>query len=292
MSKFEFNSKKTDFDLLNALRLAESSQLAYKSEGEVRKFLNAEWGMSRVNTFDKDETQAFLCSNDEVAILAFRGTDSLEDWQKDFNAVLVDSKVGHVHKGFKQALDNVWEDIDKVLVEHIRDNRKLWVTGHSLGGALATLAVDRFTDLKVPIGGMYTYGQPMVGDGAFVDNYDRKMKERSFRFVNDEDVVTWISLPAFYCHVAVENECFFDYAGVLHRSHVWYHKILSASENAEARSSQLDKLMAQYPNGIHDHSLNYYIRYIKQRLQIENPPEPGQMTFKDYANRLFKKGIS
>jgi triacylglycerol lipase len=226
-----------------------------------------------------------------VAILAFRGTDSLKDWQKDFNAVLVDSKVGHIHKGFKQALDNIWEKIDTALAEHIREDRLLWVTGHSLGGALATLAVDRLTDSKIPIGGMYTFGGPMVGDEKFADNFDRKIKEHSFRFVNDEDIVTWISLPAFYHHIGIE--CFFDCAGVLHRKHVWYHKLLSYSDNAEVRSRpELDKLKAQYPNGIQDHSLDYYIKYLKKNLLAENPPEPEQRTFKDYANRLFRKGIS
>ena len=289
MSKFELNFKKTNFDLLNALRMAESSQLAYKPEGEVRKYLDSEWGMSRVDIFDKDETQAFLCSNNDVAILAFRGTDSLEDWQKDFNTVLVDSKTGYIHKGFKQALDNVWKEIDKALVEHIREDRALWVTGHSLGGALATLAVDRFTDSKVPIGGMYTFGQPMVGDEKFADNYNRKIKEHSFRFVNDEDIVTWVSLPAFYYHVG--TECFFDCAGVLHRNHIWYHKLLSSSDNAEVRSRpELEKLKAQYPNGIQDHGLDYYIKYINKTLLAEKPSEPGRRTFKDYANNLFKKG--
>jgi hypothetical protein len=269
MSKFELNFKKTNFDLLNALRMAESSQLAYKPEGEVRKYLNTEWGMSKVDIFDKDETQAFLCSNNDVAILAFRGTDSSEDWQKDFNAVLVDSKTGYIHKGFKQALDNVWKEIDKALVEHIREDQALWVTGHSLGGALATLAVDRFTDSKVPIGGMYTFGQPMVGDEKFADNYNRKIKNVA----------------------SVETECFFDCAGVLHRNHIWYHKLLSSSDNAEVLSRpELDKLKAQYPNGIQDHGLDYYIKYINKTLLAEKPSEPGRRTFKDYANNLFKKG--
>ncbi|ELR25498.1 lipase, partial [Acanthamoeba castellanii str. Neff] len=52
-----------------------------------------------------------------------------------------------------------------------RDNkpvRKLWVTGHSLGGALATLFVAQmmqdFPDSEENIGSVYTFGQPRLGD--------------------------------------------------------------------------------------------------------------------------------
>lgn len=289
MSKFEFNYNTTDLDLLNALRLAESSHLVYESQDKIQEYLNNKWGLSKFNFFNEHETQAFICSNNDVVILAFRGTDSWADWKTDFNADLIDSKVGRVHEGFNKALDYVWANVEKTVSEYLDQKQTFWVTGHSLGGALATLAVDRFTENGISVSGMYTFGQPKAGDRKFAQNFDDKMKERSFRFVHDEDVVPKAPPLLSYCHIG--NECYFDNKGVLHREKVWWYRLLSRSESVEVRSRKdLSDLRGQYPGGFRDHSLNYYIRFIQQNLKESKPAEPGQQTFSDYINKRIGKG--
>ena len=60
MSKFEFNPSTTRFDLANALTLAQAAALAYESKSTIEKVTTKDWGMSRCEYFDKQDTQAFL----------------------------------------------------------------------------------------------------------------------------------------------------------------------------------------------------------------------------------------
>ena len=79
---------------------------------------------------------------------------------------------GNVHRGFKAALLEVWTDLENYVSNLQKDNLKIWITGHSLGAALATLAADRYGNVQ----GLYTYGSPRVGDQDFkkdlFDNQD------------------------------------------------------------------------------------------------------------------------
>ena len=89
--------------------------------------------------------------------------------------------------------------------------RNIWFTGHSLGGALATLAADRCIRQGAmlglgDLGGVYTFGSPLVGNRHFADGFNSRVRGRSFRFVNDQDGVTKVP-PQFlgYCHVNTER---------------------------------------------------------------------------------------
>lgn len=91
--------------------------------------------------------------------MAFRGTQIIKDDTSIFHQVLkdvctdaklrlVDSKQGgNVHEGFKDALNEVWDDKLSAYLQKLHSEkpaRTLWFTGHSLGAALATLAADRY----------------------------------------------------------------------------------------------------------------------------------------------------
>jgi Lipase (class 3) len=67
--------------------------------------------------------------------------------------------------------------------------RPLYITGHSLGGALAMLFAYRWSNPTIPIAGIYTFGQPRVGDAKFRRRYDVLLGARTFRVVNEEDIV-------------------------------------------------------------------------------------------------------
>ena len=101
---------------------------------------------------------------------------------------------GQVHKGYRDALDGIWP----ALSEHIggiaracADPPTFWLTGHSLGGALATLAAHRFEseeagdEMSGRIKGLYTFGSPRVGDDRFRDSLGVK----AYRCVTENDFV-------------------------------------------------------------------------------------------------------
>lgn len=214
MTSFDFNSSADKFDLLNAIRLAELSKLVYGPLDQAGTYLQNELGFKYYKAFDVGDTQAFLVSNEAMVILAFRGTSTLTDWGTDAKFKFAQLENKKVHFGFSQALDYVWPDLLDAVCSTKGPDQSFWVTGHSLGGALATLAVDRLTDAGVAVDGLYTYGQPRVGDRDFAKLFDVKMPRSAFRFVNDEDVVTRVPPPPGYKHIG--KMCFFDNKGVLY----------------------------------------------------------------------------
>jgi triacylglycerol lipase len=82
--------------------------------------------------------------------------------------------------------------------------RTLWITGHSLGGALAVLAGGACAydpDTLLPVNGVYTFGQPRVGLHDFCNNIELKFGRVYYRFVNNRDVVPRVPPRAFdYTH--------------------------------------------------------------------------------------------
>ncbi len=144
-----------------------------------------------MKTFNKKGTQAFIAKNDEFAVLSFRGTQPTrwEDVRTDLRVLKQNTVEGKVHKGFKNAFDDVRDDIVDVLRKSIGKELPLYITGHSLGAALATVATqeleEEFDDL---IAACYTFGSPRVGDGK----YEKSIKAPFYRIVNTTDIVTLV----------------------------------------------------------------------------------------------------
>ncbi|MDP6442228.1 MAG: lipase family protein [Pirellulaceae bacterium] len=185
----QLRAKRT-FCPVNAQQLAGAAQLAYESSELVAERLGRD-DISSV-CFDVRDTQGFVAAGEHAAVLAFRGTESnsLADWVTDADLTLVDGPLGgRVHEGFYDALSHVWRTIDDA-VAGLATDKPLWITGHSLGGALAVLAAARWLDADRPLAGLYTFGQPRVGDATFARNFNFAMKTTAFRVVNDNDLVT------------------------------------------------------------------------------------------------------
>jgi triacylglycerol lipase len=185
-------------NLQNADVLGRAAHLAYKEAEAIGKELQ-EWDMKLVQFFDRQNTQAYLAKNDQTCILVFRGTqpNKIRDWLYDLDSRFVSppmGMVGRVHAGFLHALNAVWPEVWATLQKE-RGTRSLWITGHSLGGALAVLATARLRFSKAqPINGLYTYGQPRVGDPEFCTCFNQGFGKSTFRFVNYHDIVPRVPL--------------------------------------------------------------------------------------------------
>ncbi len=118
-------------------------------------------GFQEVEYFDGKATQCYLVSNEKYAVVAFRGSEAklrdgdsnvghiFADWMANFNfAPEPWEQGGKVHRGFKGALDEIWDDLEEHISYLQKNNRKIWMTGHSLGAALATLAADRYGNVQ------------------------------------------------------------------------------------------------------------------------------------------------
>lgn len=143
-------------------------------------------------------------------VLAFRGTESLlsvpADWLTNLDASLAvpdwlpaaGNEPPKAHRGFLRAYEAVRPTV-LAAVEDIRPDR-IHVTGHSLGGALATLAAldikTQYPNVRVT---MYSFGSPRVGDAAFASLYDRTIRD-SHRVVHEGDRAPEL-LPELLAHV-------------------------------------------------------------------------------------------
>ncbi len=147
------------------------------------------------------DTQAFLAANGDYAVLAFRGTEvtSRKDIMTDAKAKRIVDIEGRVHGGFRAAFESVKQKIEKGILG--LDNIPLYITGHSLGAALATVATQELEnnpDIKGRIAACYTYGSPRVGN----TEYDKNFKAPIYRMVNTTDIVTIVPLLAMgYVHI-------------------------------------------------------------------------------------------
>jgi hypothetical protein len=151
-------------------------------------------GFRLVAVFNKDDSQAFLAiRNDQFAVLAFRGTANLGDWAIDLNVGRVPLPgFGNVrvHRGFLEAFDSSKEEIVGAVNQYVPPNLGLYITGHSLGGALAQIASAVLE--RDNLAACYTFGSPRVG----TENFDRDVKCPHYRVVNGWDLVPGVPFPS------------------------------------------------------------------------------------------------
>jgi len=214
-----FRYESNIFDMVNAWWLIEASTLVYADKDFAAQNFKQKAGFQEVEYYDGTATQCYLVSNDKYAVVAFRGSEAklregdsnighiFADWMANFNfAPEPWEQGGNVHRGFKGALDEVWNELEKHISYLQKKNRKIWITGHSLGAALATLAADRYGNVQ----GLYTYGSPRVGDRDFKEDFN----VNAYRFVNNSDIVAKVPPARMYLHVGELK--YIDCDGIIH----------------------------------------------------------------------------
>lgn len=254
------------FDPRAANALGEAALLAYQDAKEIERVIKEKWKMEMVQPFfDEQETQAFLArttKEDGAMILAFRGTESLKDWMSDVDIHLVNGPVGKVHEGFQCALNTVWRTLWKFLNDKfVRGQRSLWITGHSLGAALATLATAKIRlEQGHPVSGLYTFGCPRVGNDEFSRAFDQDFWAKTYRFVNNNDVVPRIPFRLLnYRHVGTFK--YFDHTGKVNDKITWDKILLDRIQG------HIDDLLEPNTDGIKDHQMTRYVDNLKRLLR-------------------------
>lgn len=272
-----FKHKANDFEMVNAWWLAEAAFLAYAEPCFANpQFLNAQFSDARY--FTDESTQCYVAHNDDIVIVAFRGTEAMErecpekhnlrnivaDWVADSRIGLVDfGQGGSVHHGFRDALDEVWNHKQlKPYLDEVKNkdgrSRPVWFTGHSLGGALATLAAYRYND----VAGLYTFGSPRVGDYAFARAFANSVRVDTYRFVNNEDIITKVPSLSIYCDsVPLPG---------LYR-HIGHLKYIDYEGNVHDNPGLLARLRDNI-HGVRKNTVDY-LRYLRLRFQLRILPK-------------------
>ena len=143
--------------------------------------------------------QAIVMSNSRCIVLALRGTDmnSMRDWFVDLQVSTETVKYGRVHSGFYKAWSSLNRDVVAEVKSQGANNKTFWVTGHSLGGALAGLyayseAFERLLFRGPRIDRVVTFGQPLFADAQLSDVMRKEFLGRYFRVVNGLDIVATV----------------------------------------------------------------------------------------------------
>jgi triacylglycerol lipase len=259
------NNPAIEFSTSRTYWLAQAADHAYETNRDTARTWLLQQGQPNVQFFNQPatDTQAFLSWGNGVAILAFRGTEkNLIDWTNDAKLKLVDATPhglsGKIHEGFSLDLESIWPDLLAALNLLKGQRVLLHVTGHSLGAALATLAALRIARQRtLAVQSVHTFGSTRVGDETFVREFDTTFKGRSFRIVNNEDLVTRIPpREAGYKHV---NEIIYiDEAGRLQRDIGYWFRFLNFVTNA------LDDLKKALETTVKDHSMTLYCGHLQK----------------------------
>ncbi|MCY3698379.1 MAG: lipase family protein [Gemmatimonadetes bacterium] len=147
------------------------------------------------------DTQGFVAvrRDDEgtgMAVICFRGTTRIRDWMTNLDIApqsienpRTGAPIGNMHKGFHNAYRSVHGQIGERLKG--LEDLPLYITGHSLGGALAVVATWYQSSQR--LAACYTFGAPRVGDQGLIDRF----KTPIYRIVNGPDPVSLVPPAGF-----------------------------------------------------------------------------------------------
>lgn len=222
--------------------LAEACALIYASADEIREYVKKA-GFTDLKLFrpplsdDADfgaggqerPVGAIAFCDGQRIFLIFRGTHYCWDWT--YNLSIWVCNRPRRHAGFQRAWNELAPEIRAWIEPRIEAGGVLHLAGHSLGGAIATIAASEFAEQaakaaslrdtasvgtselsgRVPIGSVVTLGSPRVGLYAFAAYYsqqkvpgsDRTLNEITHRYQHGIDIVTRLMPPPIgFKHVA------------------------------------------------------------------------------------------
>lgn len=193
---FDYATDPSGF-LDQAIVLARAAQMAYGEDAaQIADGLGL--GAAKVKVFPQADwtplsnTQGFWFREGDVAALVFRGTMNVGHWRSNFN-VLPPSEANHpwgrAHPGFLGNFAAVIATVMHPFAEAAQGADTVWVSGHSLGGALAVLAAAWLRIEKHMNPAMLTFGQPMPGLPGFCERFEVELGGRLTRIINQSDIV-------------------------------------------------------------------------------------------------------
>jgi triacylglycerol lipase len=277
--------------------LATISSLAYQPPVDASESY-ARLGFKTIMPVVAGSMVGYILSIDDVTVIAFRGTDTAFDWFTNLDLLDESTPFGPIHAGFYNAYQSMKPQIIKVLGQ--RNPKRLWITGHSLGGALAVVAAyDLIDKEKRTVDGVMTFGQPMVAKTLLANHLDQILLGKFAHFVNHADIVPRAPPGFAPCGSLV----WFTDAGVLRSPPKRAPgKVVIAEKLHAAKYAQIQPLTKQefdaqkakmraktpakfLPDGtrrytvsfpfIKDHAIDLYLSEVRKLLGVKESVVPG-----------------
>ncbi len=261
---------KTGLDQGNAYWMARIAKEAYRSVADgapnesaiLANLQQEDLCFHSVFGVSVNSSQAILVEHEEFLCVAFRGTDEWKDWLDNARLITTESMIGKFHRGFLYAFLDVWQPIfQRYLQLRAERVRPVFFTGHSLGGAMATIATAKFIDEDLPFTSTYTFGQPRVMTRETARVFNTEVKGRFHRFHNNNDLVTRVPARFMgYSHVGTYHYIMEESDGrsEIHSEPGFWSRFLDQVEGVvkDVKEVNLD--------GIKDHAISEYVDAIEQ----------------------------
>ena len=251
--------------LENYFRFYPSNDL--ESENTMNRILHD--AESRVRTIVRTIAQrrhrtplfvGFAIASKSSNIIAFRGTQTQIEWWQNLQAtqqayvhLATGKQYGLVHAGYLNLMRRQISSLLLNAVNRLDPNVPCYVTGHSLGGAVATLAAMEIA-LNVPQIRpqlqLYTYASPRIGDRAFAQAHSQLIPN-SYRIVNLSDSVPLVPpitiennfVRANYAHVGQKWSFTTQFGDVLLNHVVDTYRTAIEAEQETMQTDSLNKMM-------------------------------------------------
>ena len=226
------------------LTFANISAITYEDPKDSKAKFKS-FGFTIVEFFNVEGAQAYLLKDmNDIHVLSFRGTEVTE--RSDILADLKSGKNiegigGKIHVGFKGEINKLWPVIEKA----VANIDSLYVTGHSLGAAMATIASGR---MQSKVLALITFGSPRVGNKEYVNS----LTVTHYRVQNNCDDVTKVPFRLMgFTHHGTHK--YMNFHGEFRDLTPWQQVKDMARSRLKARAK------GQRYIGVYDHMMDNYI---------------------------------
>jgi len=208
---------RSDFMRAQSL-MSKLSSAAYENQAEFDQRVNylGFVGQHLNGNAGRFSADAYVGSTERLGMMfvAVRGTSNVADFLTDiFNVPVVTNGAaqGTVHGGFALYADALYDQLRPVLDVSCNPNLEpnarlpLWLTGHSLGGAAASLLAERLQRDGCNVAGVALFGSPRPGLADFQRAYSETVPPVTQRWYNKRDPIYCLPPGGAWRHVGVEN---------------------------------------------------------------------------------------
>ncbi|WP_437191345.1 lipase family protein [Planctomicrobium sp. SH527] len=252
-------------------------QISYRPPVEAREELKNRG--FQAETIESGSMNGYVVKSNNDAIIVFRGTESgWHDVVQDLIFINSNNGSGGMHRGFRSGYSNskspnsMHQQVRRLLQRY--QAKRVWITGHSLGGALAIVcAHDLLVDGDYEIAGVMTFGQPKVIRENMRSLLESKLADRYVFFVNGMDpVVKAVDPYLHFGHMVHYNN------GRIERSQ---RVTLTSSPSGPNPEPPKETFVHPELDSFSEQELKEYIR----QLQRENQPVTTSDGTKTYTSQ-------
>lgn len=184
--------------------LARLSQIAY-ADADNQEIQVKAIGAITVRPLAEKSSEGFVASDDRTVVISFRGTQGIRDIVTDSLGFPRYMQGGILHHGFSRAIGSIYQSAIDAAENQGARNKTVWITGHSLGGAIACgFSMEATKRKSIHIDGIVTFGQPLVMSKSLCQFMIDTFGDRYLRVVNGVDPIT--TLVNVYRHAGARAQ--------------------------------------------------------------------------------------